>query len=806
LHRFPKRYLELWDENVRQEECERLTRGSRTESLGDCLRRLAALSDYFNPAGQRPGDQIIGVALEGGGGKSAPFALGVLAGLHQLGLFTERRVGAVASVSGGTYAASFLFNRLLDQYEARPGAGDFDQWFRSCVPDAYGHSPYLVSLAKQGLPLCGELAREQHTYNRFRDDYAFQGQVWQFSKVLFPDGANRLEESPAAASVLSTGALVGQTGFSLPFQYLARGVFRWPFNSAPSKLAYMYGLERQYGYSPQDWLRAGCTSEEQAQTTLTRAQRPLAACTPSEKTRATLISRQPRSLAALAEVSQNRAGPQWIIASNTPGGASPVGWLTVFSRDPVRHQFELTPEGYGSGIHGYARMAPESLPRFFGSFDVSPQHMSIMDAVAASSAFFDDEQSLYNQKPARLAFAATQGLLNITWFTEIRNFNAGPADRAAQGALPWPLWGITATRVRASPYIHLQDGGNSENTAILPLLRRGYKTIVYSHGTADRKAQFEDICHLKNQLEADATYFIRSPDLDAMAAPISSQPAGDTPPRFVSYLDQLCSEQIDASDLAAFDDNPARKGSARTQAVAKLYCGRLGYPVGTGERTDYDPSYKPCSEYAQKFPSAQASPSIPESAQAPRTFLPVPTLFFDRSSGPLKFFVYRGDALAYRQQWPRDADLISTIVSIVPAVSFQDFRGQLQRHPGELELQVSSWADYCRRSNDERKAFEVASCFGPDGRLFATNSETAPPTTSNPAVPCTVIAHILAHGCASDHKPSFPQDGVVSATWNSSYTEFASYFDLGRHQVWRACAEFGGCAQALLTVSRTPSP
>ena len=201
LHRFPKRYLELWDESVRAEECARLTQGSRTESFGDCQRRLAALSDYFNPAGQRPDDRVIGVALEGGGGKSAPFALGVLAGLHQLGLFSDRRVGAVASVSGGTYAASFLFNRLLDQHQQRPGAGDFDQWFRSCVPDAYGHSPHLGSLAEQGLPLCGELSRTQYTYNRFRDDYAFQGQVWQFPKVLFPDASNGLEEGRTAASV-----------------------------------------------------------------------------------------------------------------------------------------------------------------------------------------------------------------------------------------------------------------------------------------------------------------------------------------------------------------------------------------------------------------------------------------------------------------------------------------------------------------------------------------------------------------------------------------------------------------------------
>jgi hypothetical protein len=810
LHRFPRRYLELWDDNVRTEECKRLTQASQAESLGDCLRRLASLSDYFNPAGQRPGDQIIGVALEGGGNKSAPFALGVLAGLQELGLFTQKRVGAVASVSGGTYAASFLFNRLLDQYQGSPGAGDFDQWFRSCVPDAYGQSSALVSLANQGLPLCGELAREPHAYGRFKDDFAFQGQVWQFPKVLFPDDANRLEQGPAAtlpASVLNVGALVGESGFSLAFHYVARWVFRWPYNSAPSKLAYMYGLERQYGYSPQDWLHAECDSQEAAQASRKRPQRNSPGeCTPVEKARTTLLRRQARSLAALAEAPKNRSGPQWIIAANTPGGVSPVGWLSVFSRDPVRHQFELTPEGYGSGIHGYARVAPESLPRFFGSFDASPNQMSIMDAVAASSAFFDDEQSLYNQQPTRLALAATQGLLNVTWFTEIRNFNVGPTDRALQNALPWPFWGITATQPQTTPYIHLQDGGNSENTGIPPLLRRGYKTIVYSHGTADRIAEFKDICHLKNQLEVDAAYLIRSPDLDAMAVPIPSQPRGDKPPRYISYLDQLCSEQIDASDRNAFDENPARKGDARTQALAKLYCGRLGYPVGDGDRTEYDHGYRPCDEYAQKFSSAQATPHFASNALPPRSFLPVPTLFFERASAPLKFFVYRGDALAYRQQTPKDEDLINTIVSIVPAVSFADFRSQLQHKAVKSELRTSSWAEYCRLSSAERKSLEVTSCFGPNGQLFGAKADMASPGGSNPAIPCTAIAHILANECASDHKPSFPHDDVVSETWSSTYTEFAAYFDLGRHQVWRACAQFGGCSQTLLAVGETPGP
>ena len=787
LHRFPKRYLELWDSSVRQEECERLSKASQAESLSDCVRRLTSLSDYFNPNDQRPSDDVIGVALEGGGGKSAPFALGVLAGLQQLGLFSQEKIGAIASVSGGSYAASFLFNRLLDEYERRPMAGDFEHWFRSCVPDAYGQLPYLASLASQGLPLCGELADKAYTYNRFKDEFAFQGQVWQYPKILFHDDANRLEADPATTlpkSVLSTGILLGETGLSLPFQHVGRGIFRWPYNSAPSKVAYMYGLEREYGYSPHDWLQAECAPEQKARTASTFAQP--SQCTPVQKARTTLRARQARSLAALSEVVKNGKAPRWIIVSSTPGAASPVGWFTAFSRDPVRHQFELTPEGYGSGIHGYARMAPESLPRLVGNSDASPEQMSIIDAVAASSAFFDEEQSLYSQQPKKAAFAATQGLLNITWFTEIRNFNAGTADRSTQNVLPWPFWAITAGRTRTTPYIHLQDGGNSENTAILPLLRRGYRTIVYVHGTEDRRAELKDICHLKNQLEFDATYVVRSPEFDAMAIPMSTSTTGDSSPRFTSYLDQLCSEEIDVSDLATFDGNSARKGNARTQAVAKLYCGRLGYPIGRAERTEYDPGYKPCEEYVQRFSGPL---SIVSSAPVPRTFLPLPSLFFERSLPAMKFFVYRGDALAFRRQSLPEQDLLSTIVFIVPSVSFDDFRSQLQHSPSEAELGITSWADYCQLSQRERNSLRVATCFGPNGQLFDGMGTRV--LVSRPVISCTAMAHILADKCAADNKPSFPHDTTVGQTWNSSYTQYASYFDLGRHQALRAWSEFG---------------
>lgn len=63
-------------------------------------------------------ERVLGIALSGGGSKSAPFAMGVLAGLHDIGLLLPNvddnapKQVIVSSVSGGGYAAYHLFAHL----------------------------------------------------------------------------------------------------------------------------------------------------------------------------------------------------------------------------------------------------------------------------------------------------------------------------------------------------------------------------------------------------------------------------------------------------------------------------------------------------------------------------------------------------------------------------------------------------------------------------------------------------------------------------------------------------------------------
>src|SRR5262249_23028828 len=154
---------------------------------------------------------------------------------------------------------------------------------------------------------------------------------------------------------------------------------RWPINSSPSRFAYRLGLEREYGYSPDDWKLA------------------LAGDTPIW--RHTLQERRSeRTLTKLAD-KVGKSAPSWIILSTAPGYIDALAWAKPAPRDPIRQQFEITPTGSGSGTYGYASAPPDAPYDFFGA---KPNGLPIFDAVLASAAFFDDNEIQISKQPLRL--------------------------------------------------------------------------------------------------------------------------------------------------------------------------------------------------------------------------------------------------------------------------------------------------------------------------------------------------------------------------------------------------------------------
>jgi len=80
-------------------------------------------------------DPRIGLALSGGGIRSASFAIGVLQGLHEIGVLNK--IGYISSVSGGGYAASWYVAHNEDPELLSPGSNHLYH------VSQYGH--YLTS-------------------------------------------------------------------------------------------------------------------------------------------------------------------------------------------------------------------------------------------------------------------------------------------------------------------------------------------------------------------------------------------------------------------------------------------------------------------------------------------------------------------------------------------------------------------------------------------------------------------------------------------------------------------------------------
>jgi hypothetical protein len=72
----------------------------------------------------------------------------------------------------------------------------------------------------------------------------------------------------------------------------------------------------------------------------------------------------------------------------------------------------------------------------------------------------------------------------------------------------------------------------------------------------------------------------------------------------------------------------------------------------------------------------------------------------------------------------------------------------------------------------------VKRCRGPDDKLY-TAPEVAPENDPDDMT-CIALAQVLSNDCSRDGHPRCPQHDTMTLTWDSSYTLFAAYHDLGR--------------------------
>jgi hypothetical protein len=425
-----------------------------------------------------------GLALSGGGSKSAPFEIGVLAGLRETGVLKEVQI--LSSVSGGSYAALHYYARLLS------GDSSADDPFLDCLP-----ARYVLGFAADAPPpnwsprdpngLCPDKA-EEHGYDGLYWPVAGDpGDPLKQASHLrgFQDVFGKQFDYTATTharwnSALRISELLAiNSGLMLAPSLVANSLFDWRLDLSPSKERYGTGILRAYGTDAIDF------SDPRS---------------PTHRAQGDVDSTARLTFDALRHLYEQRAGgngrfPLWIINAT-------AGTARLKSKEDDGHHFtgrvhgfEFSPYGYGSLAYGFHRWRAKELE----------PTMEIAAAVGASAAFFDPQQKTAGGPITGALINGFLHLANFSWGTDIKNYNLSRRDfsrqRIVHGFLPWPIY--LAHRRRETDkalYIHLSDGGQSENLGVAALLRRNVKNIIVVDAASDEDYEFEDVCTLAKQL------------------------------------------------------------------------------------------------------------------------------------------------------------------------------------------------------------------------------------------------------------------------------------------------------------------
>lgn len=543
----PRNYLELWDP-ARRRESERIC-NVPPESLAHAGRYFDCIQTREDGC-SRP---AIAVALEGGGSKSAPFSLGVLAGLQRSGVLPE--VDLVGSASGGSYAAYFYFSRLMER-ELEPEGTETDPsaWFRDCMPSYYLKKGVAGDKLLPDSDYCQELDLADGTFHKLTEgnkfergfEYQYQAKVGRDLLALHQSLRLRREAfnvgdfGPAA---LGVSFLAVQHALTAVPHLFTNALFDWPWNYSPSREAYRSGIERAYGYSARDWHEA-----------LRREGLDFAPPAPNDRWIGTRFERQWRMrdleqtyVAAHSRCKDLRGPcgfPLWVLSTASSAGRSHDFWIKPQPRDFQRFSFELGPRGHGSGLLGFLDAPPD---------------MALRDAVGASAAFLDDQQRLIVKSTAIRALASSFVFFaNANWGANIANFNTSDAKRIGGSVTPFPGYWLPYFQGVRAGHIHLADGGNVDNLGVVALLRRGVRNIVVSASTDDLDGELPSLCKLKNELELQVSRNAEGA-MDLRSVYDVRAPA-------LGNLGRVCNRQLDRQEVEVYGRD----------AVRRLVCERLG--------------------------------------------------------------------------------------------------------------------------------------------------------------------------------------------------------------------------------------
>jgi hypothetical protein len=449
----------------------------------------------------------LGLALSGGGTRSASFSIGVMKALHERGIL--QNVDIMSSVSGGSYALYWYYMQNLNMDLYKEGkAGE-------CSPEGKYTSIF-------------ESDSDDSKDNRFQNHLESNSDILT---ILTPEESSRTFVNwVGQASRLATSLVM------LPFNTGFNGVFDWDMNLFPYRRYYQNGLERTYGLSP-------CPSTPENKGKFRNESWRFLSLDPYDIDRNFTFTEIKRALDDRLKDSGDCTGdcptkefnsrrlPFFVI--NATAGHGRIGAHYKVNKEldlPPRSLkraapnkiFEFTPLSFGSEIFGY------------GSFDENGPGKNLNEdihfsrAVSISGAAVDSQSFKNTGVSAFIGQAMSSLNLNLGY--KIDNYNMSKDMVAGTNLLPYPFY-LLKHSVMANPgmvlnqsakwvqapfmlpseyssRIHLSDGGQSEVLATLSLIRRGVKNIIMVDAEQDNNkcgnfACFKGLNYLERSLKKD---------------------------------------------------------------------------------------------------------------------------------------------------------------------------------------------------------------------------------------------------------------------------------------------------------------
>lgn len=407
----------------------------------------------------------IGLALSGGGTRAGMFAFGVLNGLNDVNVLDQ--VDIISSVSGGGYAAYWLFARRL---EADQGGFDYRLAFADCRPDWWVRYDYkqdkgvnLALLEQGGLdrdklgfwkmePCSRSSSEDGQQWSGSDDRYRWQAHIARYPDVFRRDSVV-FDGTNGGGPILTALPVMTLSFFE---------VLRFPFvSNGYLGSSYEKGISRTWGLTP-----LPRTKRADEKVDFSNADNDFLG--------GPYVKSKEHTWEALRQLDlklrhSSQPLPLWVV--NT----------TVLPKqvDPnTRAIFELTPLGYGSEASGYLSTAKYA--------DVIPE---IPSSVRASAAAAD-----------------AQGLGTSHWRSAQRVSTLFPALR----------WGVGVNDHKFGSDVgsfRLSDGGGSDNMGLISLVRRGVRDIILVDAEADIEGRFEGVCWDREILN-QAGYDLQFPMLE----------------------------------------------------------------------------------------------------------------------------------------------------------------------------------------------------------------------------------------------------------------------------------------------------